>query len=208
MWDERYAVDDYVYGVEPNEFLAEKSAQLERGKVLCLAEGEGRNAVYLAELGFAVTAVDSSKVGLTKATRLARERGVAIECVLADLADYKIEAEAWDSVISVFCHLPESLRRQVHEDVVAGLKPGGTFLLEAYTPRQLSFDTGGPRSEELLMELKTLKEELAGLDFLHAEEVERDIREGSKHTGRGSVVQVLVRKAKAKAAGDNTSGNS
>lgn len=199
MWDERYAVDDYVYGKEPNEFLAEKSGQLKSGRVLCLAEGEGRNAVYLAEQGFTVTAVDSSKVGLAKAARLARDRGVSIECVLTDLADYEIEAGVWDSVISVFCHLPKQLRRRVHEAVVAGLKQGGTFLLEAYTPRQFSFQTGGPRSKDLLVELKTLKEELAGLEFIHAEETERIIREGIKHTGRGAVVQVLARKARENA---------
>jgi SAM-dependent methyltransferase len=195
VWDERYSVDDYVYGEDPNEFLAEMSGQLSKGRTLCLAEGEGRNAVHLAMQGFTVTAVDSSKVGLAKAERLARDRGVSIACIHADLADYDIEAEAWDSIVSVFCHLPESLRGRVHEAVVAGLKQGGTFLLEAYTPRQLKYGTGGPRSEGLLMELETLRKELAGLEFLHAEEVERDICEGSKHTGRGSVVQVLARKA-------------
>lgn len=194
MWDERYSVDDFVYGKEPNEFLTEKSAQLKRGRVLCLAEGEGRNAVFLAQQGFAVTAVDLSKVGLAKAEQLASERGVSVECVHADLAGFEIKAGAWDSIISVFCHLPESPRVTIHEAVVAGLKQGGTFLLEAYTPRQLELKTGGPRSEDMLMELKTLKEELTGLDFIHAVEVERDIREGTKHTGRGAVVQVLARK--------------
>jgi SAM-dependent methyltransferase len=195
MWDERYAVEEYVYGKLPNDFLVQMVAKLKKGKVLCLAEGEGRNSVYLAQQGFEPTGVDSSRVGLAKAEKLAREHGVEIKTICADLAEFEIEETAWDSIVSVFCHAHQDLRRQLHRDVIAGLKPGGTFLLEAYTPKQLEYGTGGPSSIEHLMNLESLETELEGLEFIHAEELVRDVVEGTFHTGKGSVVQVLARKA-------------
>ena len=192
MWDERYSVDEYVYGTEPNGFLASTTARLTKGRVLCLAEGEGRNAVHLAREGFTVTAVDSSPVGLAKAQRLVQQHGVTIETVTADLADFVIAEDRWDSVVSVFCHLPPALRRRVHRGMVSGLKKGGTFLLEAYTPKQLELGTGGPRSADLMMDLATLREELSGLRIVHGKEFVRDVVEGIHHTGPAAVVQVLA----------------
>jgi SAM-dependent methyltransferase len=194
MWNERYAVDEYVYGSAPNDFLASVIERLPTGRVLCLAEGEGRNAVYLAEQGFEVTAVDSSPVGLDKARKLAGQRGVHIETVVADLAHYEIVPESWDAIVAIFCHLPPLLRRAVHAQAVAGLRPGGAFVLEAYTPAQLKHGTGGPPVLELMMTLDGLREELAGLRFEHAFEIERDIQEGRFHAGVGAVVQVLANK--------------
>jgi SAM-dependent methyltransferase len=137
MWDQRYSSDTYVYGTEPNGFLVTAAARLPPGKVLCLGEGEGRNAVWLAAQGHEVTAVDASGVGLRKAQRLAAERGVTIATVHADLAAFDIEPGTWDGIVSIFCHLPPALRADVHRRCVAGLRPGGVLLLEAYTPRQL-----------------------------------------------------------------------
>jgi len=192
MWDEEYSVDEYVYGTEPNDFLLSMTGRLKKGRVLCLAEGEGRNAVHLAKEGFAATAVDSSRVGLAKAEKLAGKSGVEIETVLADLADFTIVDNSWDSIVSISCHLPPGLRREIHRGVVAGLRKGGTFLLEAYTPRQLEFGTGGPPSAEFMMDLETLREELSGLKIIHGVEVVRNVVEGFNHTGQGSVVQVLA----------------
>jgi SAM-dependent methyltransferase len=194
FWNNRYAVTGHVYGEAPNVFVAEVAPQIPAGPVLCLAEGEGRNAVHLATLGHRVTAVDQSEVGLAKARRLAGARGVEIETVLADLANYSIATGAWTGIVATFAHLPPALRRRVHRDVVAGLQPGGVFVLEAYTPAQLAFDTGGPKSPELLMTLAGLREELSGLQFLIARELERDVTEGAGHTGRGAVVQILTRR--------------
>jgi SAM-dependent methyltransferase len=191
MWDERYNNADYAFGTEPNDFLVSAADILPKGKILCLGEGEGRNAVWLAERGFDVTAVDASRVGLDKALRLAEERGVTLKTVHADLDDYVIEPMAWDAVVSIFCHLPPPLRRRVHGDVVGGLKPGGAFLLEAYTPAQLSFGTGGPPTLELMMDLETLRRELEGLELTHAGELVRTIHEGEYHNGQGAVVQIL-----------------
>jgi SAM-dependent methyltransferase len=194
MWDEKYSIEGYVFGRSPNDFLAEMTDRLSKGNVLCLAEGEGRNAVHLAREGFVVTAVDSSNVGLQKAEKLAHEYVVTIETVTADLEEYVIEENAWDSIISISCHLPPDLRRKVHRSVVSGLKVGGAFLLEAYTPKQLEFGTGGPPSAELMMELAELKKELIGLEFIHGKELIRNVVEGINHTGKSSVVQVLAKK--------------
>ncbi len=194
MWDEEYSVDEYVYGESPNDFLLEMTASLKKGNALCLAEGEGRNAVHLARHGFSTTAVDSSVVGLNKAEKLAQKHGVTIETIHTDLAEYTVEENAWDSIISISCHLPPDLRRKIHRSVVSGLKEGGTFLLEAYTPKQLEFGTGGPPSAEFMMELETLRKELDCLEFIHGKELIRDVVEGINHTGKGSVVQVLAKK--------------
>ena len=192
MWDEEYSVDEYVYGTEPNDFLLSMTEKLKKGRVLCLAEGEGRNAVHLAKEGFTATAVDSSRVGLEKAERLAHKNGVAIETILVDLADFAIVKDSWDSIVSISCHLPPDLRKKLHRDIVAGLRKGGKFLLEAYTPKQLEFGTGGPPSAEFMMDLVTLREELSGLKIVHGVELVRNVVEGVNHTGMGSVVQVLA----------------
>lgn len=194
MWDERYTSDEYVYGTEPNEFLRAAVANVRRVGALCLGEGEGRNAVFLAQQGFEVLAVDSSAVGLQKAGRLATDRGVHIETLVADLADYTIEPDAWDLIVSIFCHVPPAIRRRLHAEVVTGLRPGGVFILEAYTPAQLEWGTGGPPTAELMMTRDALVEELDGLEFEEAVERERDVIEGQFHTGRGAVVQILAHK--------------
>ena len=190
-WDQRYAGDDFVYGTEPNDFLGENAHRILPGRVLCLGEGEGRNAVFLAGLGHRVTAVDGSKTGLEKAKRLAASRGVDIETVHVELADFAIVPDAWDAIVSIFCHLPTALRARVHSAAVHGLKKGGVFLLEGYAPDQLEFGTGGPPVLDLLMNLDDLRGELDGLRLDHACEVVRDVREGRLHTGRGAVVQII-----------------
>ncbi len=194
MWNDRYSAPGYAYGTEPNDFLAEMAARIPRGRVLSLADGEGRNGVYLATLGHAVTSVDSSSAGLAKARALAAQRGVAIETVEADLAEFMIAPGSWEGIVSIFCHLPPALRRQVHAQVVHGLTPGGLYLLEAYTSAQLALGTGGPSNPELMPTLAALREELAGLELLHAVEVERDVHEGALHDGRSAVVQVVARR--------------
>lgn len=194
MWDERYQGEDFVYGTAPNDFLRSQVGQLPAGRILCLAEGEGRNAVFLAEQGFTVTAVDQSSVGLAKAERLAAERGARIETVVADLADFDIQRESWDGIVSIFAHMPPPVRRHVHREVVRGLKPGGAFLLEAYRPEQLQYNTGGPPVVEMMMDLEGLRAELTGLHFEYAEETVRDIHEGALHHGQGAVVQLRARK--------------
>ncbi len=194
MWDQRYDTPEFVYGEKPNLFLAQNVQRLTSGSVLCLADGEGRNGVFLARNGFSVTAVDSSAVGLQKAESLAKKHGTELKTIVADLADYPIPHNSFDSVISIFCHIPPAIRKVVHKQVVKGLKPGGTLLLEAYTPKQLEYKTGGPPSIELMMTLDTLTSELEGLVFLQAQELEREVVEGTLHNGIGAVVQIIAQK--------------
>jgi SAM-dependent methyltransferase len=163
-----------------------------RDRTLCVAEGEGRNAVFLAEHGHDVVAVDSSAVGLEKARRLAIERGVMIETVVEDLAHLDITAGSWDAIVSIFAHVPPEIRKPLHRKIVHGLRPGGMLVLEAYTPAQIELGTGGPPVAELTMNLEILREELDGLVFRHAVELQRDVVEGRFHTGKGAVVQVVA----------------
>ncbi len=193
-WDARYAEPGYAYGTEPNQFLASVAELIPAGPVLCLAEGQGRNAVFLAERGHAVTAVDRSMAGLARANQLARSRGVSIEAVVADLADYAIEPGSWSGIVSIFGHLPQPIRSRLHRAAVRGLRPGGVFVLEAYRPEQLSFGTGGPRDPALLPTLDELRADLAGLELVVAEEREREVMEGRYHTGRAAVVDIVARR--------------
>jgi len=197
-WDERYGDADYYYGTRPNDFLAEQSGRIAPGgKVLCLAEGEGRNAVFLAGLGLDVTAVDQSSVGLEKTRRLATDRRVAVRTVHADLEQWPIPPDAWDAIVSIWCHLPRGLRAKVYRQVVTGLRPGGLLILEAYTPDQLRFGTGGPKDADLMPTLAQLRSELQGLEFDVAVEREREVHEGRGHAGPSAVVQLLARRPEA-----------
>lgn len=194
LWDSRYAVEHYAYGTAPNDFLVEVAPRLPKGRVLCLADGEGRNGVWLAQQGHEVTAVDFSRVGLEKAQKLAKDRGVPLTTVHADLADYVITPGAWDAIVSIWAHLPQPLRTTVHAAVAKGLRPGGAFVLEAYTPKQLEYKTGGPPTVDLLMTLEALKQELVGLTFEIGRELVREVHEGKLHEGNSAVVQVLARR--------------
>ncbi|MCB0283434.1 MAG: class I SAM-dependent methyltransferase [Calditrichaeota bacterium] len=195
MWNERFNTDQYIYGKEPNHFLAESAKYLSpSSKILSIGEGEGRNAVYLASLGHYVTAVDSSVVGLRKALALADEKNVKIKIVETNLADYNFETEKWDAVISIFCHLPSVLRNKVHAGIIKALKSEGLLIMESYSKDQLKYKSGGPKDLDMLLDLETTKQELNGLHFLHLKTTVRDISEGAFHTGDGSVVQVIGRK--------------
>ena len=133
-----------------------------------------------------------SDIGLEKARRLADERGVQITTVTADLGEYQIKPDSWDGIISIFCHVPSAIRVPLHQAVVRGLKPGGALILEAFTPRQLEFKTGGPTAPDMLMTLASLRQELAGLRFIQAAEFDRNVVEGKFHTGQAAVVQILA----------------
>ena len=194
MWETRYDTDAYVYGTDPNDFLRASVAQLPTGAALCLAEGEGRNAVFLAESGFVVHSVDLTEAGVAKTVRLALDRGVQVHASVGDLSTFDIGVERWDLIVSIFAHMPPTVRRDLHRRTVAALKPGGMLVLEAYTPDQIGRGTGGPSAAEMTMSLDILADELAPLEFLHAIELEREVIEGAGHTGLGAVVQVIARK--------------
>ncbi len=194
MWDERFSEPGYAYGKEPNQFLVSVAGRIPMGRVLCIGEGEGRNSVHLAGLGYQVTAVDASNVGLEKARALAAERGVGINTIHTDLADYEIESGAWNSIVSIFCHMPPAVRADVHRRCAAGLAAGGVFVLEGFTERQLGNGTGGPKTAEMMMSLAGLREELPGLQFEVGREIDRESHNGPYHDGTVAVVQALALK--------------
>ena len=195
MWDERYQQGELTYGAEPNEFLVDRVGLLRPGNCLCIAEGQGRNAVWLAGQGFSVTASDQSRIGMERARQLAERRGVTLQTEVADLTDFDLGQERWDNVVSIFGHLPSGLRRDVHRRVTEALRPGGIFLLEAYTPEQLQTSgTGGPAESDMLLSLKTLTAELPELEIVLGREIVRDVNEGEFHKGEGAVVQFVGRK--------------
>lgn len=198
FWDQRFSAEDYIYGTSPNDFLARQYALIPPGgSVLSLGEGEGRNAVFLALQGYRVTAVDASQQGLIKVRQLAQRNGVEVATIHADLEDFCIEAARWDGIVSIFCHLPSRLRQRIHQQILAGLRPGGVFVLEGYTPRQLQFASGGPKDLDLLLEPADLQQELSGLNLLHVQELQREVMEGRLHTGMAAVLQLLARRESA-----------
>lgn len=196
MWNERYSEPGFAYGTEANEFLVASAQQLQpQSEVLCLAEGEGRNAVYLASLGHRVTAIDASSIGLKKTRMLAAERSVKVETIEADLDDFSIRPRSFQAIISIFCHLPPEVQTRLHRKVCEGLSPGGIFILEGFAKKQLDNNTGGPRKLEMLMDLEVVKQELEPLALNHAVEIEREIHEGRYHSGIGAVVQIIATRA-------------
>lgn len=193
FWNQRYADGGYLFGTEPNAFLAEHWERLE-GPVLSLSEGEGRNAVFLAARGLEVVGVDLSSVALQKAQRLAESRGVTIKTVLADLATFEPEADHYGSVVSISAHLPSDVRHALYPRVERSLKTGGILILEAYSENQRLRGTGGPKDVDLLMTVDKIRRELPALEPIVLREVEREFSEGEAHQGMSSVVQFVGRK--------------
>lgn len=196
-WHERFDTETYMYGKEPNAFIKEIAYKLpKRSKVLCIAEGEGRNAVYLAELGFSVESWDYAASGLEKTQRLATEKGVTVVTKLHDLADVEWKTEQWDVIVHVFGHLPKDLMSRTFEGVKKALKPGGYYVSELYTKTQLQYGTGGPGNEEMLIDPKEMLTVFNDYFINHFFTGEVHREEGVLHTGDSHVVQCLFQKGK------------
>lgn len=199
MWDQRYDGDEYVYGTKPSQFLLAQSKWLQPGhKALAVADGEGRNSVFLAEKGLSVTAVDSSKVGLAKARKLAESRSVEVDFRHADLRDWEWQAESYDLVAAIFIQFADpAFRKQIFDGMRRALKPAGTLLLHGYTPRQLEFGTGGPPDAGLLYTRDMLAEAFSGMKIVRLEEYEAEIDEGAGHSGRSALIDLVAQKSPA-----------
>ncbi len=174
MWYQQYAGDEYIYGTKPNSFLAEH-VDLLVGPVLSLAEGEGRNAVFLASQGLKVHGVDGSEVGLAKAQALALSQDVEIQTEIADLGMFEPTANCYGSVVSIFAHLPSTVRNRLYPFVERCLKPGGVIILEAYTEDQLARDTGGPKDPNMLMTHSKIKHEFPNIEPILLRTLERKV---------------------------------
>jgi SAM-dependent methyltransferase len=195
FWNSRYKESEYAYGTQPNEFLRSKSYLLKpSSKILCLAEGEGRNAVFLAENNHQVSAVDYSQEGLNKLEQLASQKKLIIETICADLHHYKINENSWDAIVCIFGHFPPDLRTSVFKQIYAGLKNDGVFIMESYHKDQLKYKTGGPQLTELLYSVEELQNDFSEFKNLSIETCIKEIEEGKYHKGTSAVIQVIAKK--------------
>lgn len=194
FWDERYNTEEYVYGEAPNEFLRKKLTHLKPGKILFPAEGEGRNAVYAAELGWNVTAFDLSVEGKNKALNLASKKGVTISYEILSFEDANFESEFFDCICLVFAHMPSAVRCTMHKKLISFLKPGGLLILEAFSKKQLGKTSGGPSNLDLLFSEQELRKDFSEMNELMFEETESVLNEGPFHQGTASVIRVVGRK--------------
>lgn len=196
IWDERYAGADYHFGTEPNAFLVAQRDLLQAGgHCLAVADGEGRNGVWLAEQGLRVLSVDSSPVALNKAKALAQQRGVAVDFEQVDLLQWDSPENRFDAVAAIFIQFAAPAQReQLFANIKRSLKPGGLLLLQGYTPRQLEYRTGGPSQVENLYTEALLRESFSDMEILHLREHDDIIREGAGHSGMSALIDLVARK--------------
>lgn len=196
FWDARYRTEEFVYGTRPNAFLVSQAHRLRPGmRVLALADGEGRNGVWLAEQGLDVLAVDASSVALDKARTLATERGVTLEIELADLTSWDFGTGRFDAVVAIFIQFADpSLRAQIFSQIRDCLKPGGLLILQGYRPEQLEYGSGGPRQIENLYTAALLRESFADMQLLHLQEHDAVLAEGDGHSGLSALIDLVAQK--------------
>jgi cyclopropane fatty-acyl-phospholipid synthase-like methyltransferase len=196
IWDERYAGEDYHFGTEPNAFLASQHARLRPGmSCLAVADGEGRNGVWLAQQGLEVLSVDSSPVALEKAKKLAAQRGVNVRFELADLMQWEWGENRFDLVVAIFIQFaPPGMRERMFDSIRHCLKPGGLLLLQGYTPRQHQYRTGGPSQVENLYTEAMLRAAFADMEILQLREHDDFISEGTGHHGMSALIELVARK--------------
>ncbi len=193
-WDARFAAEDYVFGTEPNAFLAGAAGRLKPGwTALVLADGEGRNGVWLARQGLDVTSVDFAPLGLAKARQLAARHGVAIRAVLADLNHWDWPTAAFDLVVGIFMQVFDPpARAAIFARMKRALKPGGLLLLEGYRPEQIAYGTGGPSTPENLYTEEMLRAEFADFSILTLRAHNSVIHEGSGHDGMSALIDLVA----------------
>ena len=195
-WNQRFSAPDYIFGTAPNAYLASKAALLRAGqRALCVADGEGRNSVWLAARGLEVTAFDVSPVGVEKARRLAAERAARVEFAVADVYGWPWPTAAFDVVAAIFVQFADpAMRGFMFERIVRALKPGGLLIVQGYTPKQLEYRTGGPPHVENLYTPEMLREAFAALEILELVEYEAVLSEGTQHAGRSALLGMVARK--------------
>ena len=199
FWNNRYAQEAFAYGEEPNEFLKDQLRELRPGTILFPAEGEGRNAVYAAELGWSVSAFDISEEGRNKAERLANKKQVTIDYQIMGVSDMNYVEQQFDAIALIYTHFPESVRRTFHEKLAHSLKKGGLIIIEAFSKKHLDYNTknaqvGGPKDATLLYNVEEIKTDFDEFEPLVLTETEIQLNEGMYHVGQGSVIRFIGRK--------------
>jgi len=192
MWDQRYKSEEYMYGKRPNDFFREQLLSFRPGKILLPAEGEGRNAVFAAKMGWQVTAFDSSGQGKKKAEKLARENNVEINYQVISIDDADFEENSFDLMALFFVHAMN--RKNNHQKLIRFVKPGGVVLLEAFSKKQINNATGGPPRLEMLFSIEELEEDFSGLAEKKIWEDEVFLDEGKGHFGKANVIRLIGRK--------------
>lgn len=196
FWDERFAAKEYIYGEEPNKYFAKKIKQLQPGRLLLPMEGEGRNAVFAASLGWEVDAFDSSVEAIGKAQALAAAQGVELNYKHCRVEDYDWTVEKYDLIALIFAHLPPAERMNMHKSVSNSLRPGGTLILELFHPDQLGRTSGGPKVQEMLYSPDLLKDDFPGIEYSALNRVETTLSEGSYHQGKAILTRGIGTKIK------------
>jgi SAM-dependent methyltransferase len=195
-WDGRFERADYIFGIAPNAFLAGQAHRLRPGqRALCVADGEGRNSVWLARQGLRVAAFDISPVGVRKAQALAAQAGVTVDYAVAGAADYAWPAAAFDVVAAIFIQFatPDE-RALLFAQMLDALVPGGVLLLQGYTPRQLEYRTGGPPRADHLYTPDLLRAAFAAHEILELREHDVVLAEGTQHAGMSALIDCVVRR--------------
>jgi len=191
FWNERYKQKDYVYGESPNAFLTEQLKGMPAGKIILPCDGEGRNAVFAASNGWQVEAFDTSEVGKEKALELAAKKGVTINYQIADARTVIFPLGEYDVVAFIYAHFPPEIRKEIHQRTIKWLKSGGKIILEAFNPKQLNNNSGGPKNEAMLYTKKILEDDFKTLKIELLETAETKLREGKFHEGKADVIRFV-----------------
>lgn len=197
FWNERFDKDEFIFGKEPNEYLVEKTKQYlkPKNKVLCIADGEGRNGVWLAKQGMQVIGFDASDVALAKAKQFAKENQVEVEYSFSDTDSYAWQENTYDAVIGIFIQFADpAMRERIFEQTYKALKPGGIFILQGYTPKQLEYKTGGPSLIEHLYTEELIRDLAKEFQNLELISYEKELSEGPRHTGMSAILGLVARK--------------
>jgi 2-polyprenyl-3-methyl-5-hydroxy-6-metoxy-1,4-benzoquinol methylase len=195
-WNGRFAAEDYVFGTAPNAFLAAQASLLTPGtRALCIADGEGRNSVWLARQGLRVTAFDFSPVGIAKARRLAERSGVKVDYRMSDVDAWPWDAPPYDVVAAIFVQFaPPPQRQRMFEGMKQALKPGGLLILQGYRPEQIEYGTGGPKRRENMYTEAMLRDSFGELDILHLASHDDVVDEGPGHSGMSALIDLVARR--------------
>jgi 2-polyprenyl-3-methyl-5-hydroxy-6-metoxy-1,4-benzoquinol methylase len=195
VWDARYAGNEYLFGTAPNEFLRQQAGMWASGsRILCVADGEGRNSVWLAQQGMQVEAFDISAVGVEKARQLASSHGVTVQYDVADCDSWTWPTARYDGVAAIFFQFADpAMRARIFQHIRDSLKPGGILILQGYTPKQLEYKTGGPPQLDHLYTRELLTQAFAGMEILELREYEAELNEGARHIGRSALIGLVAR---------------
>jgi len=199
FWDSRYAESEFAYGTEANEFLKEELVKLPVGKLLFPADGEGRNSVFAATLGYEVTSFDISQEGRNKAMQLAANKQVEIDYHVGSLENLNLKKEQFDAIPFIFAHFPSSIKSNYHQTIVGFLKPGGKVIFEAFSKKHIEYNfvnekVGGPRDVATLCSIAGIENDFKDFEIIELREQEVELNEGKYHIGTGSVIRFVGRK--------------